>query len=154
VLRVPYLSFVGCAMSAIDKILDLFNRVKQINPHQWMAACPICDSKKGRPVAIKETDDGRVLLNGFCGHGAGELVEALGLTLSDLFDKPLGRHFSPVSNRIPARPLLELIDEEALVIGMLALEFKNEGDLWDEQWQRLSTAAARIGRARDMANGQ
>lgn len=140
-------------MSAITKVLDLLTRVNQVRPGQWMAACPICESKKGRPIAIKEAQDGRVLIHGFCGHETGEIVAALGLSITDLFDKPLAHRLAPIKQHIPARELLEIIDREALVIGMLALELKNDGDLWDEQWQRLATAAARIGRAREMSHG-
>jgi hypothetical protein len=140
-------------VSAITQVLDRLQRVKQVRPSQWKAACPICKSKEGRPVYIKEADGGRVLLHGFCGHTTGELVEALGLSIGDLFERPIEHRRGPERHQIPARDLLDMIDREALVIATLALELKAEGDLWDEQWERIATAAARIGWARDAAHG-
>lgn len=141
-------------MSAITKVLDRLARANQVRPGQWMAACPICQSKNGRPVAIKATDDGRVLIHGFCGHETGEIVGALGLSITDLFDRPLGTRLEPTTQRVSARDALDLIDEEVLVASLLSLELANKGRLTDEDQSRLATAAARIGRARDLVHGK
>lgn len=141
-------------MSAVDKVLDKLVRVKRVRNGQWMAACPICNSKNGRPLAIKEATDGRVLIYGFCGHETGEVVSALGLSIADLFDRPLIHNRPPIPNKVSARDALNFIDHEALVIGMLALEFRNKGALTNEDWDRLATAAARIGWARDAVNAR
>jgi hypothetical protein len=57
--------------------------------HRYMAGCPCCDSRRGRPVSLRVTDNGRVLVHAFCGHETEDVLAALGLTLADLFDKPL-----------------------------------------------------------------
>jgi hypothetical protein len=33
-------------------VLDRLHRVKPTKPGQWMAGCPCCASRKGRPLAV------------------------------------------------------------------------------------------------------
>ena len=138
-------------MSALAKILDRLDRPKQTRPGQWVAGCPCCQSKRGRPISIRENDDGRVLLNPFCGCETGDVLAALGLTLADLFERPIANHVPPSSSRISPRDLLQLLDEEILVAAIIAHDFLNKRALAETEWQRLAKAAARIGVARDHA---
>jgi hypothetical protein len=50
---------------------------------------------------------------------------------------------------ISAADLLDLIDLEVLVIGILTREFLEKRTLSEEDWARIAQAAARIGAARD-----
>ena len=136
-------------MSALAKILDRLDRPKQTRPGQWMAGCPCCQSKRGRPISIRETDDGRVLLNAFCGCKTDDLLAALDLTLADLFERPVANHAPPSSSRISARDLLQLLDEEILVAAIIAADFRNKRAIDETNWKRLAQAAHRIGAARN-----
>lgn len=76
-------------MSAAQRLLDRLEKVRTVAPQRWMAKCPAHDEKTGS-LSIRETDDGRVLLHCFGGGcPAGDIVAAVGLSLGDLFDKPL-----------------------------------------------------------------
>lgn len=76
-------------MTAAARILDRLQRVKQSRPNSWMSACPCCESRKGRPLAITEAQDGRVLLHAFCGRETGAVLHRIGLEIGDLFDRPI-----------------------------------------------------------------
>jgi hypothetical protein len=67
-------------------------------------------------------DDGRVLINCFAGCGAGDVLDAIGLRMADLFDKPLAHHLPPIRGGFSARELLELNSHEAQVIAILAAD--------------------------------
>lgn len=136
------------AMSSASRVLDRLDRPRQLAPDRWAAGCPICQSRRGRPVSVRELDDGRTLIYGFCGHEAGEIVNALGLQLSDLFPERLGHHFAPSHSRVPARDVLIALSHEADVLAILAEQFLAQRSLSEEDWQRIALCASRIGRGK------
>ncbi len=147
-------------MSAYEKVAGHLRNFKSTGPSTGIASCPTAAHKHGdrsRGLSVR-VGDGCALIYCHAGCGAAEVMGALGLTLGDLYDTPLpgavGGINRPTHSRIPYRDLLEIIDLEALTVGMIALEFKNTKHLSDEDWMRLATATARIGRARDHAHGR
>jgi hypothetical protein len=136
------------------KLIDRLDRPKQTRPGAWLAGCPCCQSKRGRPISVRELDDGRVLLYAFCGCGTDAVLAALGLTLSDLFPERLPLHsYAASHSHIQARDLLEIISEEASVVAIIAADLLARKTISEKDWQRLATAVARMGRARDHAYG-
>lgn len=66
--------------------LGKFERVRK-EGNGWMAKCPAhADDKPSLYISIG--DDSRILINCFAGCSAERVVEAVGLTLSDLFTEP------------------------------------------------------------------
>ncbi len=144
-------------MVSATVLLDRLAGVKQTGPGRWIARCPAHEDRSPS-LSVRELDDGRVLLHDFGGCDTGAVLASLGLQMSALFPEKLpgqneARGYMTTSSRIAARDLLELIDQEALVVAMIALEFRERRALSEEDWNRLATAAARIGRARDHARG-
>lgn len=139
-------------MSAAAKLLDRLPRLKQTRPDNFIAGCPCCQSRNGRPVKVRTLDDGRVLLHAFCGCETGDVLAAIGLSFSDLFDKPLAHHLPPVRGGFTARELLELNSHEATVAALLA-DIAQTRPLTEEESQRLAEAAGRLATAHGLANG-
>jgi hypothetical protein len=134
-------------------LLDRLERVKPTGPSRWVARCPAHEDR-GPSLSIRELDDGRILLHDFGGCGTDDVLGALGLTMSDLFPKPLpgngpARSYAATHSRIPARDLLEIISEETTVVAIVAADLLAKKSLSETDWQRLAQAAGRIGRARD-----
>jgi hypothetical protein len=138
-------------VSAAGKLLDRLERVKQTAPGRWLARCPAHDDRSPS-LSIRETDDGRVLLHDFAGCSVEDVLTALGLGLSDLFEKPLGHSFAPTHSRISAREALEAVDHEILVTVLILDEIVTRRRANEDQAKRLIQAAARIGAARDMVS--
>jgi hypothetical protein len=90
-----------------------------------------------------------VLLHAFCGCETDHVLGAIGLTIADLFERPLGPHIAPTSSRIPARDLLAVVSEEVTVVAIIASDFLARRSIDEPTWQRLAQAASRIGAARD-----
>jgi hypothetical protein len=138
-------------MSAATKLLDCLDRPKQIRAGSWAAGCPCCQSKRGRPLSVRELDDGRVLLHAFCGCSTEAVLGVLGLTLTDLFPERItgsgADQFKPAASRIPARDLLQIISEETSVVAIIAADMIAKKNISDTDWQRLALAASRIGKA-------
>lgn len=136
---------------SIDNLLAALPRVKSVGQSRWTSGCPICQSKNGRPISIRALDDGRVLLHPFCGCGTSDVLESVGLGLSDLFEKPLGQYFEPSHSSIPARDLLEVIAHETTVAALIAEDLVKRRQVNEAQVSRLFMAASRIAKARSHA---
>jgi hypothetical protein len=139
----------GADMSAA-KILDRLERAKQTGPGRWIACCPAHEDRSPS-LSIRELDDGRILLHDFAGCSTSDVLGALGLALSDLFEEPLGHSFAPTHSRISARDALEAVDHEILVTVLILDDVLTERKACPQQVERLTQAAARISKARDMA---
>ena len=139
-------------MSALDRVLERLTDVKRIGERKWMAKSPLHDQKTGS-VSIRETDDGRVLIYDFGGDSVGDILRAIGLTLGDLFDKPLAHHLPPVRGGFTARELLEINAHEATVVALLAADAQSR-PLTQEEGSRLLQAASRLSQAQGLINGR
>lgn len=134
-------------------LLDKLDRAKQTRPGEWVAACPCCQSKRGRPLSVRVLDDGRTLLHPFCGCDTSEVLRKLGLSMADLFPQRLGDYFAPTKAKVSARAILECLSEETTVVAVLASDWLKRQTLSGDDWQRLAVAAHRINSARDYSNG-
>lgn len=115
-----------------------------------MAGCPCCRSRHGRPLSVRELEDGRVLLYPFCGCETSQVLSALGLQLTDLFPEPLPRRdggYAPVRSRVPAGEVLRAVSAEIHAAAILLADVVERRQLTEEAWQRLALAAQRVGAA-------
>jgi len=136
-------------VSAAARILDRLVRVKPTRPGSWAAACPCCESRKGRPLAVKEADDGRVLIHAFCGCTTADVLGRLGLEVSDLFDKPLEHTKSTLHNKVAASEVLNALSTEATVLAVIASDLLDRRSISDEDYQRLAVTVQRVTAAAD-----
>jgi hypothetical protein len=117
-----------------------------------MACCP-AHNDDGPSLSIREMDDGRVLLHDFGGCDTEAIMEAIGLTLGDLFDAPLAHHLKPIRGGFSARELIEFNAQETLVALELATTASKRA-LTEEETERLAKAASRLLEAYTLANGK
>ena len=132
------------------RLLDRLDRVKQTAPGKWMACCP-AHKDRSPSLSIRE-NEGKLLVHCFAGCGAVDVMEALGLSMSDLYEAPLAHHIAPTHSRIPASDLLVILDHEIIVAVLILNDVVQRRIVNASQVQRLIQTAARIGAARDMAN--
>ena len=138
-------------MSAAAKLLDRLEAVKQTGPGRWLARCP-AHPDKSPSLTICETDQRMTLIHCFAGCEPGDVLAAIGLTMSDLFPEKSPRHSYPASHSsIPARDLLVILDHELTVAALILNDIVTRRSASEVQGQRLCLAAARVGKARDMA---
>lgn len=140
----------------VDALLGRLQRVRSYGPGRWLTSCfgPLHEHGDRNPsLSVRDVGD-KLLLKCFAGCGAADIVSALGLQLSDLFEKPLDHHVRPSHSRIPPRDLLELISEETSVVAIIAADFLGNKAIDEPTWERLAKAAQRISRARDHAHGR
>jgi hypothetical protein len=135
-------------MRNVATVLDRLERVRQTAPGRWIAKCPAHEDRSPS-LSIREGDDGRVLVHDFGGCEIGAVLAAIGLTMTDLFEKPIGRGLERIRSGIPTADRLLIIDHEATVAALIIADVVRDRVADEAQWVRLAQACARIGRARD-----
>jgi len=139
-------------LNPAETLLQRLDGARETGPGRWLACCPAHDDRNPS-LSIRETSDGTLLIHDFGGCAPGDVLAAIGLELRDLFvdrlpDRPPLRRGQ---RRVPAQDALAAIDREALVVSVIASDFRQARTIDEETWNRLSTAAARIGAAREAA---
>lgn len=130
-------------MSA-DTLISKLDKVKRTGKDRWSARCP-AHADKGPSLSIRETDDGRVLVHCFAGCSIHEIVQAVGLELSDLFpQRNDGQHYRPERRPFPATDALRAISFEALVVCAAAAALATGEPLSTVDRERLLQAGERI----------
>jgi hypothetical protein len=138
--------------AAVGRILDRVVGCRSTGEGKWIAQCPAHEDKSPS-LSIREKDDGRVLINCFAGCGAGDVLDAIGLCMADLFEKPLAHHLPPIRGGFSARELLELNAHEATVVTLLASDMRSR-PLTADELTRLAKAAERLLKAQALVHGR
>lgn len=140
-------------MSA-ENILQRLDKIKKTGQDKWSACCPAHEDK-GPSLAIRETDDGRVLLHCFAGCSVDEVLGSLGMTFNDLFPpKPLDGHsFKPVRKPWNAGDVLSALAFEILVALQYANQLARGETLAELDRARLVTCASRMQSGLGAING-
>ena len=144
--------------SPVDILLAKLDRVRKAGDG-WSACCP-AHKDRSASLSIGIGADGRVLLHCFAGCHALDVVQALGLTIADLFpERPRGTD-SPEDRRrrrMAARQhqwasALPLLEFESRIVLIAAGDILAGRPLSDDDLARLRTAVERIEAARAELN--
>lgn len=141
-------------MSAADVLLGHLERVRARGPDQWTASCPGSLHRRGdrsAGLAIKQTGD-RVLLHCPAGCSAAEIVTAVGLSLADLFERPL-TNTGVVPVRQPPFPLAmaERMYKSAVVLLLAADQLRFNKPLNDADFETVQRAYGELESILDQA---
>lgn len=128
----------------------MLDRVKQTAPGRWVACCPSHDDRHPS-LAIRELDDGRVLLHCFGGCDTASILAAVGLSFEDLFSEPLP-NLKAERRPFNAIDILRCVEFEALVVAVAASNLAKGVPMSGEDQKRLLIAATRLQRAAEVAN--
>lgn len=146
-------------MRPVDKILDRLERVRATSGG-WSACCPAHDDRNPS-LSIAEGDDGRVLVHCFGGCSALDVVQSIGLSLSDLFPERIKSTMTR-EQRAALRErwrqsniaaAVNVLDRESMVVLIAARELLGWPVFAPDDYQRLQSALQAIGDARAVING-
>jgi len=137
-----------------DLLLGRLDQVRQTGPDQWLARCPAHDDRSPS-LSIKQADD-RVLVHCFAGCEPGDVLAVVGLTLADLFDRPLAHHKAPLSayqrrRHGQAAEALKALAHEINVVWVCAEQMHAGFALDPAERFRLKQAMKRLETARRLA---
>ena len=139
-------------MSAVDDLLARLDSVKQTGSGRWLARCP-AHPDKHPSLAVRELEDGRVLVHDFAGCDTASILSSVGLEFSSLFPvRSLGNTVRGERRPFNAIDILRCIGFEAMVCATAAANIAQGQILSDSDRERLVTAAARLQRAVEVAH--
>ena len=141
-------------MSTADKLLSRLQRVKRTAPGKWVACCPAHDSKSGGSLAIRELEDGRVLLHCFGGCSVESVLTAIGLDIAALFPpRPTtpGAGTKPERRQFLPSDVFEIARKEIGVAAVISCDMHAQKSVSDEDRDRLLHAAQTLDRVAEAA---
>lgn len=143
-------------MTPIEGLLQKLEKVKGRNG-SWTARCP-AHADKGPSLALREADDGRILLHCFAGCETAAVLGAVGMDMTDLFPPDEKRKDYPVTGKPSMKPaffasdLMRIIGFEALVVQIVAFDIANGKPVSKDTQDRMMVAYQRIDEAMRYAN--
>lgn len=136
-------------MSA-DTLLSRLEKVKRTGPGRWQARCPSHDDR-GPSLAVRELDDGRILVHCFAGCDVQSVLSAASLEMDALFPEREIQHGKQERRPFPAADVLRCIAFEALVVCVSAAALLSGEPFSQVDRDRLMLASSRIQSALDAA---
>ena len=133
----------------INTLLERLSKVRTSGRNSWRACCPAHQGTNPTALSIKEEHDGRILLHCFQGCSAGDILNSVGLELSDLYPEPLEHHKSPVQKKFNASDILAGIKFECQLVLMAAYDLRKNKPMDESDLERLEVAYERIREAID-----
>ena len=131
----------------IEALLSRLDKVRPGKAGYWSAAC--CAHPDKRPsLRIHLDEKGGIHLNCYAGCTEGEILGALGLELRDLAPDQGRDRLIHSQGGVPVGHYLELIDHEAMVIGLLTGQIVDRAKhsralkraLPEGDWERIAQA--------------
>jgi hypothetical protein len=134
----------------VNILLSRLSGCRPMGRDRWQARCPSHDDKTPS-MTIRAMDDGRLLIHCFAGCSALDIVESVGLSMTDLFPEPLG-DFKPVRAPFSATDVLRTMKTEALVLAIAASDMADGKALAQVDVDRVALSAGRIADAVEYIN--
>ena len=137
----------------IDTLLNRLDKVKRTARDKWQASCPAHDDKRPS-LAIRELEDGRILIHCFSGCGVDEILNATGLEIDALFPpQPLNHHQAKVRKPWNASDILHALAFEILVALQYTNVLASGQALSEADRTRLVLCASRLQSGLKVLNG-
>ena len=102
-----------------ENVLSRLKNVKSTGGGNYRACCPSHDST-GRTLSLLCLDDGRILIHCHASCATHEVLEAIGLSMSDLFPDGAIKHFMASANRKPKSNKAEIDHHKRLAAASLS----------------------------------
>jgi hypothetical protein len=137
---------------SVETFLSRLHKVKATGRDSWIACCPAHDDKTPS-LSIRNTQDGRTLINCFAGCSAESVIGAVGIEWKDIEPpKPIAHSIKPERVRVYASDALKLVQFESRIVVVAANEMLKGKPLDAENHARLLLAMERINTAVETAN--
>jgi hypothetical protein len=129
-----------------ETLLSRLDKVRKTGAGRWIARCPTHDDKSPS-LAIRELDDGRVLIHCFSGCAAADVLSAAGLDFDALFpERPIGDR-KPERRAFSAMDAMRCLAFEGTIILLAAGDASAGKALSAGDVERLAIAVGRINAA-------
>ena len=126
--------------------VEFLSRLEKVRPSakgEWVACCP-AHADRSPSLAVKQADDGRILVHCFAGCSFAEVVEAAGVKVEDLFPERslAGDYAKPLP--FNPRTLLRALAFNAQVVAVAATSYAHGQPLELEDVKILQSIAGEM----------
>lgn len=108
-------------LTPAEVLIPRLDKVRSRGPGSWMACCP-AHADRSPSLSIREAADGKILLRCMAGCSLEQIVEAVGLEVSDLFPRRLdtdyGKRQKDRFPPFPWRDAIKILYHHLLVVQM------------------------------------
>jgi hypothetical protein len=139
-------------MSA-DTLLSKLDKVKRTGTDRWIACCPAHEDRSPS-LAIRELQDGRILVHCFAECSVESILSSVGLEFDALFPPKPIEHAKRERRPFNAFDVLECLENEARIAAVASANLGQGLTLTPKDHERLLTAAVRLESGRRLANGE
>jgi hypothetical protein len=138
---------------SVELLLSKLEKVKRTGFDRWISCCPGHDDKRPS-LAIREAEDGRILVHCFADCPVESVLSAVGLEFDALFpEKPI-EHAKRERRPFNAHDVLECLSQELLLLSIASGDMSQGLPVSETDHERMILAATRIESARRLANGE
>ena len=123
----------------IDNLLSKLDKVKPTGNGKYLACCP-AHPDKSPSLAIKKTDDEKLLLHCFSGCSVIDILAAIGLELSDLMPENPNYQKGNKPPRFNKYELFDRLIHESIILSLAIRQLLNFQDLSAEDETRVLVA--------------
>lgn len=138
-------------MSAVERLLGRLEGVRRTGVGKWRARCPAHGSR-GLTLAIAERDD-RVLIRCHAECETEAVMRAVGLQMSDLYEKPLNHSLERIRRPWSASDVLDIALQEVSVAAIVINDIAERRSVTAIDLNRLLTAGARLTSLHQLVKG-
>ena len=138
------------------KAVALLNRlegVRKTGPDKWIACCPAHEDRSPS-LSIREESDGKVLVHCFAECLALDIMNAVGLSLADLFPDRTDNNIPESRRRFDPMDVLRCTAHEVQIVACVASDIVNERGISLDDRTRVQLAADRLWSAVEIADGR
>ena len=129
---------------SINTLLSRLTKIKRTGNGRYLACCPAHLDKRPS-LAVREKDDGIILVRCFAGCSVEEVLHAVGLEFDALYpEKLFGHCLHPERHPFSAKDILEAVKHEALIVSVAASTIANGETLVEDDHKRLLLASRRL----------
>ena len=129
-------------MSA-STLLEKLEGVRNTGPSKWISRCP-SHADKSPSLAVRECDDGTVLIHCFAECQPLEILQAVGLELRDLFPERLNHSTEPKRKPFDPMQVLRCVADEVQIVACLTADILNDKPISMMDFERVQLASERL----------
>jgi hypothetical protein len=123
----------------VNNLLSKLDKVKSTGNGKYLACCP-AHPDRSPSLAIKQTDDEKLLLHCFSGCSVVDILAAIGLELSDLMPENPSYQKGNKPPRFNKYELFDRLMHESIILSLAVRQLLNFQDLSAEDMARVSIA--------------
>ena len=126
----------------VQTLLSNLDKVKKTGANSWIACCPAHDDSSPS-LAIKDSD-GKILIHCFAGCETSDVIEAVGLTFSDLMPEKFAGNQKATKKPYRDADLIRFIAQETTIVYLTGVKILKGEQVIDEEKERFEIAVSKI----------